>query len=90
MIKIHHNYNIIYFFLLMKAALLKILLSFWARFLKGRLTLSRIKLLFRFGILHSYALLRVTFCVIITISRSKGSTVFCNLELHVLRRENRA
>ena len=31
---------------------------------------------FRFCFLHSYALLRVTFCVIITSSRSKGSTVF--------------
>ena len=49
-----------------------------------------IKILFRFGILHSYALLRVTFCVVITVSRIKGSTVFSNLELHVLRRENRA
>ena len=44
-------------------------------------------MLFRFCILHSCALLRVTFCVIITVSRSKGSTVFCNLELHVLRLE---
>ena len=35
-------------------------------------------------------LLRVTFCVTITVSRSKGSTVFCNLELHVLRQENHA
>ena len=32
----------------------------------------------------------VTFCVIITVSRIKGSTVFCNLEFHVLRRENPA
>ena len=30
--------------------------------------------MFRFYILHSYALLRATFCVIITISRGKGST----------------
>ena len=36
-----------------------------------------------FCILHSYALLRVTFCVITTVSCSKGSTVYCNLELHV-------
>ena len=49
-----------------------------------------IKILFCFCILHSYVLLRVAFCVIITVSRSKGSTVFCNLELHVLRQENRA
>ena len=41
-------------------------------------------------ILHSCALLRVAFCIIITVSHSKGSTVFCELELHVLRRENRA
>ena len=44
----------------------------------------------KFCILHSYALLRVTFCVITTVSRSKGLAVFCNLKLHVLRRENRA
>ena len=43
-----------------------------------------------FCILHSYALLRVTFCVITTVSHSKGSTVYCNLELHVLRWENHA
>ena len=35
-----------------------------------------------------YALLRVTFCVIIMVSLSKGSTALCNLELHVLRQEN--
>ena len=35
--------------------------------------------------LHSYALLRVTFCVISTVSRSKDSTTLCNPELHVLR-----
>ena len=29
------------------------------------------------------ALLRVTFCVIISFSRSKGTTVFCKLELRV-------
>ena len=32
-------------------------------------------------------MLRVTFCVIITVSRIKGSTVFSKLELHVLRLE---
>ena len=37
-----------------------------------------------------YAVLKVTFCVIITVSCSKGSTLFCDLELHVLRQENRA
>ena len=36
-------------------------------------------------------MLRVTFvCVIITVSHSEGPAVFCKLELHVLRRENRA
>ena len=35
--------------------------------------------------LHSYALLRVIFCVISTVSRSKDSTTLCNPELHVLR-----
>ena len=40
--------------------------------------------------LPSYALLRVTFCVIMTVSQSKGTTVFCKLELHVLRQENLA
>ena len=34
--------------------------------------------------------LSVYCCVIITVSRSKGSIVFFNLELHVLRQENRA
>ena len=32
-------------------------------------------------------MLRVTFCVIITVFQSKRSTVFCELELHVLRQE---
>ena len=58
--------------------------------LKGDKLQSRIKSLFRFCILHSYALLRVTFCVIITVSRGQDSIIFCNLELHVLRQENRA
>ena len=39
--------------------------------------------------LPSCALLRVTFCVIITVSQSKASTIFCYLELHVRRKENR-
>ena len=34
-------------------------------------------------------LLRVPFCSIITVYQSKGSTIFCELELHVLRQENR-
>lgn len=33
---------------------------------------------------------RITFCVIITISLSKGSTEFCRLKLHVPRKENLA
>ena len=33
-------------------------------------------------------MLWVTFCVIITVSLGKGSTVFCNPELLVLTREN--
>ena len=45
---------------------------------------------FHFLSLPSYELLRVTFYVIITVSLGKGSTVFCKLELHVLRQENRA
>ena len=40
--------------------------------------------------LPPYVLLRVTFYAIIIVSRSKGSTVFCKLELHVLRQENLA
>jgi len=40
--------------------------------------------------LPSNALLRVTFFVIITVSQSEDATVFFKLELHVLRRENRA
>ena len=38
--------------------------------------------------LPSYALLRETFCVIITEYRSNDTTVLCKLELHVLRQEN--
>ena len=30
----------------------------------------------------------VNICVIITVSRSKGSTLFCKVELPVLRQEN--
>ena len=33
-------------------------------------------------------LFRVKFGVIISVSLSKGSTVFCKLKLHVLRQEN--
>ena len=36
-------------------------------------------------VLHFYVLPRVTFCAIIAVSRSKGSTVFCNLELPALK-----
>ena len=49
-----------------------------------------LKILFHFCIyLYSYALLRETFCAIITESRSRDShtTVFCKLESHVLRQE---
>jgi len=34
-------------------------------------------------------LLRVPFCSIITVYQSRRSTIFCKLELHVLRQENR-
>ena len=56
-------------------------------FLKGQLVLIQDLnfVLFFFFILHSYALLTVTICVNITVSHSKGPTVFCNLKLHVLR-----
>ena len=43
-----------------------------------------------FCILPSYELRRVTFCVINTVSQTKGSTVFCKFEFHVLRQENPA
>ena len=56
------------------------------RFLKRRLALIRIKILFHF--LPSCLLLRVTFCANITVSQNKGSTILCKLELHVLREEN--
>ena len=46
-----------------------------------------LKILFRFCIVPSYVLLKVIFCVIITVSRSKGLTVFCKLELHIFRQE---
>ena len=46
--------------------------------------------LLRCYILPLYVLLRVTFCVIIIESRSKDSTIFCKLELHVLSQENLA
>ena len=63
-----------------------------ARSLDGRLTLiqdqSFVPLLYNF--LPSYALVGVTFCVIITLSLSKGWTLFFKLELRVLRQDNRA
>ena len=43
---------------------------------------------FLFSYQPSHVLLRVTFCLIITISWSEGSTVFCKLEFHFLRQEN--
>ena len=39
--------------------------------------------MFHFLHLPSYALLRVTFCVTISFFPSKGTTVFCKLELHM-------
>ena len=57
-------------------------------FRRGGIGVTRIKILSRSCILHFYALLGVVFCVIITVSRSKGWTVFCKLELHALRQEN--
>ena len=51
------------------------------RFLKGRLALTQnYKFFSTFCNLPSYALLRVTFYVIITGSRRKDATVFCKLE----------
>ena len=46
--------------------------------------LSRISILSHFFHLIFYGLLRVTCCVIITVSKRGGSTVFCKLELHML------
>ena len=40
--------------------------------------------MFHFCILAFYVLVTVTFCAVITVSPSKGSTVFCKLEFHVL------
>ena len=60
----------------------------WSQLLKGRLALTRIKILVHFCILPSCLLLRVTLCAIITVSRNKGSAVLCKLELQVLREEN--
>ena len=58
------------------------------RFLKRRLALIRIKILFHICILPSCLLLRVTFCANISVSQNKGLTILCKLELHVLREEN--
>ena len=59
----------------------------WAWFLNGRLVLIQdLNFLPFFSILPSYVLARVIFCIIITVSRSWGSTVFCKFELHVLWR----
>ena len=51
--------------------------------------MSGLKILFPFLYLPSYALLRKTFCVIITESRGKTQLV-CKLGGHVLRQENLA
>ena len=48
------------------------------------------KIWFHFLYIPSYVLLRVTFCIINSFFRSQGTTVFCKLELHVLRQENLA
>lgn len=50
----------------------------------------RIKILVRFCIYPSCVLLKVAFCVIIMVSQSQGSTLFCKLELHFIRQENLA
>lgn len=49
---------------------------------------ARIKILFQLCIylpMLPYVLLRVAFSVIITVSRSKSTTIFSKLELHDLR-----
>ena len=50
----------------------------------------RLKAGAQFQYLPSYALLRVTFCVVISFFRIKGTTVFCKFQLHVLIQENLA
>ena len=57
-------------------------------FLKGRLALIQDYNFVPFCILPSYVLLKVIFCVTITVSWCKGLTVFCKLELHVFGQEN--
>ena len=58
-----------------------LLFGFW--FLKAWLVL----ILFHFLYVPPYALFRESICVIITVSQSEGSTVFCKLELHGHRQE---
>ena len=70
--------------------MLSVSLQSWAQFLKGQLALIQDYNLFHFLYLPSYALPRLTFCVMVSLIRSKGTTVFCKLELHVLRQENPA
>ena len=66
---------------------------FSKRVVQGRVP-ERLRCLSRFSIsshffhLIFYGLLRVKFCVIITVSKRGGSTVFCKLELHALRQQN--
>ena len=57
-----------------------------------RLIRANLGLKFRslFLYLPSFALLIVTFYVVITVSQNKGSRVFWKFELHVLRQENPA
>ena len=61
-------------------------------YLKGQLALIQDKhfVLYCFYILPFYVLLRITFCVIIIVSRSKDTTTFCKLKLHVLSQQNLA
>ena len=61
-----------------------------ARFLKGRLALIQEWNFVPFLYLTFTCIAQGTFCVIITVSRSNRSTLFCNLELYALRLENRA
>ena len=67
---------------------------FWNRVVHGRVperlssAYPGFQFFFHFFLLLFYALDRVTFCVIITVSKYEGSTVFCKLELHALDKKN--
>ena len=62
---------------------------FWTQFLKGR-ALKSAKNFTPFVYFLPIVLLRVPFCAIITVSRSKGTIAFCQVEteFHVFRQEN--